>query len=103
MLLTIPAVVFFLMQGCAVVAMVLTRRDDPVSPLLGFTAFGIAIAAFVFSLPALAAIARSDIHGPPRYLLIAVHTLWFTVGGLILLVGLCMKIVFPLYSRWIAP
>jgi len=92
-LLTIPAVLFFLMQAYALCLIVLTWRDSPVAPWLGFTGFGIAAAAFVCSLPALAALARSEIHGPLRYLLIAVHTLWFVIGGLISLFALLAFVV----------
>ena len=49
------------------------------------TGFGVAAAAFVCSLPALAALARSDIQGSLRYLLMAAHTLWFMIGGLYVL------------------
>jgi hypothetical protein len=95
-LLTIPAAMFFLMQACALCLIMLTWRDSPVAPWLGFAGFGVAIAAFVCSLPALAALARSDIDAPLRYLLIAVHTLWFVIGGLILLIALASFVV-----RWI--
>lgn len=81
-LLTIPAVLFFVMQAYAFGLIIWTWRDNPVSWGFGFTGFGIAAAAFACSLPALAALARSEIHGPLRYLLIAVHTLWFVIGGL---------------------
>jgi hypothetical protein len=100
-LLTIPAVLFFLAQAYAIGLIMWTWRDNPVSWGFGFTGFGIAVAAFVCSLPALAALARSDIRGPLRYLLIAVHTLWFVIGGLILLFALLAFVVHPLYSRWI--
>ena len=101
-LLTIPAFVFVSMQGSALGLLMFTGRDEPVPPWLGFTGLAVAVAAFVCSLPALALTARSDIQGPPRYLLIGIHSLWFVIGGLSLLAALCMKIVYPLYARWVA-
>jgi hypothetical protein len=101
-LLTIPTVVFFLMQAYTIGLIMLTRRDHSMPPWLGFNGFGIGIMAFLCSLPALAFVARSDIQGPLRYLLIAVHTLWFVIGGLISLFALLMFVVHPLYSRWVA-
>ena len=101
--LTVPAVVFFLMQVCTVAVLLLTWKDAaPVSPWLGSTAFGIALAAFLCSAPALVALSRSDIRGGPRYLLMAVHVLWFVIGALILLAGLFVKIIFPWFERWVA-
>ena len=50
---------------------------------------------------ALAALRRSDIQGSRRYLLMAVHFLWFVIGGLILLAAVFLKIIFPLFQRWV--
>ena|ERR1041384_164021 len=100
--LTIPVVVLFLMQICAVGVLLLTWKDAPVSPWLGFTAFGVALAALLCSAPALAALSRSDIRGMSRYLLMAVHVFCFVIGGLILLAGLFIKTILPWYERWVA-
>jgi hypothetical protein len=99
--LTLPAAVFFLMQVCGVGVLMFTWMDGYVSPWLGFTAFGFAVAAFLCSAPALAALGRSDIRGLPRYILMVVHVLWFVIGGLILLVALFIRIIFPMFERWV--
>jgi len=96
--LTVPAIAFFLMQVWGIGVLLLSWRDAPVSPRLGIGAFGVGLAAFLCSAPALAALSRSDIRGLPRYMLMAVHVLWFVIGGLILLAGLLIKIIFPLFQ-----
>jgi hypothetical protein len=101
-LLTVPAIVFFLMQASAVGVLLLTRKDAPVSPWLGFTAFGVGLAAFLCSAPGLIALRRSDIRGLFRYMLMGIHALWLVVGSLILLAGLFLKVIFPLFERWVA-
>lgn len=100
--LTVPAIVFFLMQVCALGVLLLRWKDAPVSPRLGFIVVGVAVVAFLCSAPALAALSRSDIRGLLRCMLIAVHVLWFVIGGLILLVGLFIKIIFPWFERFVA-
>src|SRR5688572_12311932 len=100
-ILTVPAILFFLMQGVAVGLLLLTRNDAPVSPWLGFTIFGAGLAAFLCSVPGLAALRRSDIRGLPRYMLMGIHALWLVIGGLILLAGLLIKVIFPLFERWV--
>ena len=83
--------------------LLVTLRDDPVSPWLSLTGLGVGFAAFLCSAPALAALSRSDIRGLPRYMLMAVHVLWFVIGGLLVLAGLVAKIFYPLYSRYVSP
>jgi|SRR5437867_2370276 len=100
--LTVPAIVFFLMQLGAIAVLLSTWKDSLVSPWLGVTGLGLAVAAFLCSAPALAALSRSGIRGLPRYMLMAVHGLWFVIGGLILLAALFIKIIFPLYAKWVA-
>jgi hypothetical protein len=100
--LTVPAILFFLMQGGAVAVLLLTRKDAPVSPWLGFITSGVGLAAFLCSAPGLAALRRSDIRGLPRYMLTGIHALWFVIGGLILLSGSFIKVIFPLFERWVA-
>jgi hypothetical protein len=90
------------MQGGAVCVLLLTRKDVSVSPWLGFTTFGIGLAAFLCSAPGLAALRRSDIRGLPRYVLMGIHALWFVSGGLILLGGLLIKVIFPWIQCWVA-
>jgi hypothetical protein len=84
-LLTIPTIMFLLVQLYAWGLIVWTWWDSRPISWPGFNGFGVAAAAFMCSLPALAALARSDIQGSLRYLLIAVHTLWFMIGGLYVL------------------
>jgi len=100
--LTLPAILFFVMQIWGVGVLLLTWRDAPVSPRLGLGAFAVGSAAFLCSAPALAVLGRSEIRGLPRFMLIAVHVLCFVIGGLILLAGLLLKIIFPLFQRWVA-
>lgn len=100
--LTVPAMLFFLTQGGAVGVLLLTRKDSPVSPWLGFITFSVGLAAFLCSAPGLAALSRSDIRGLPRYMLMGIHALWFVIGSLLLLAGLFMKVILPLFERWLS-
>jgi hypothetical protein len=100
--LTVPAILFFLTQAGAVGVLLLMREDAPVSPWLGFIAFGVGLAAFLCSGPGLVALCRSDIRGLPRYMLMGIHALWFVIGGLLLLAALFIKVIFPLFQRWVA-
>jgi len=97
--LTVPAIFFFLMQYWALGVLLLTWRDVPMPPWLGYTVFGAAVAAFLFSAPALAALSRSDIQGLLRYLLMGVHVLWFVIGGLFLM-ALVVRVIYPFYRNW---
>jgi hypothetical protein len=99
--LTVPAIGFVLMQIWAVGVLLLTWKDAPVSPWLGFTTFGLGVAAFLCSVPALFALSRSDIQRPFRYILIVIHAFWFFIGGLMLIAGLLIKIIFPLFDKWV--
>ena len=84
------------MQLGALGVIVLTQSDPPMPPWIGFFGLGVAVAAFVCSVPALVMISRSQVEGPLRYLVMAVHVLWFVIGGLFLMVILLVKVVFPL-------
>ena len=100
--LTVPALLFFPMQVCALAATICGLGDALLPSWMGFTAFGVGLAAFLCSVPALVTLCRSDIvSGVLRFLLIAVHALWFFLGGLLLLAWLTSKIVFPLTQKWV--
>ena len=99
--LTIPALVFCLIQAGAAGLLIWRWSDAPVPAWAGSVGLGVGLTAFILSAPALALISRSEIGGLTRYLLMAVHGLWFVSGGLILLAGLVLE-VFPWIERWIS-
>jgi len=101
-LLSVPASLYFLLQVGALVALLSGWGDKRLPSPLGSAVFALGLAAFLCSFPALVTLRRSSISGPLKYALMAVHSLWLVVGGLLLLTAVFLKILMPIVQRWIA-